>query len=76
MWIRGRFVAELPVLSKAYYTKHNFEETSLDPPLGSGPYEISDFKPGPYVTFKRRPDYWAKDLPLALIPISEPTRPY
>jgi microcin C transport system substrate-binding protein len=58
------FVAELPVLSKAYYTKHNFEETSLDPPLGSGPYEISDFKPGTYVTFKRRPDYWAKDLPV------------
>lgn len=56
------FVAELPVLSKAFYTKHPFDQTSLDAPLGSGPYEIADFKPGRYVTYKRRPDYWAKDL--------------
>jgi len=58
------FVAALPVLSKAYYTAHPFEQTSLDPPLGSGPYEIAAFKPGTYVTYKRRPDYWAKDLPV------------
>jgi microcin C transport system substrate-binding protein len=57
-------VAELPVLSKAYYAAHPFEETSLEPPLGSGPYEIADFKPGTYVTFKRRPGYWGKDLPV------------
>ncbi len=57
-------VAELPVLSKAYYTKRPFEETSLDRPLGSGPYEIADYKTGTNVTFKRRPDYWAKDLPV------------
>ncbi len=57
-------VAELPVLSKAYYTEHPFDQTSLDKPLGSGPYEIADFKPGTYVTYKRRPDYWAKDLPV------------
>lgn len=55
-------VATLPLLSKAYYTEHPFEKTSLDRPLGSGPYEIADFKPGTYVTYKRRPDYWAKDL--------------
>lgn len=57
-------VASLPVLSKAYYTQHPFDQTSLDKPLGSGPYEIGDFKPGTYVTYKRRPDYWAKDLPV------------
>jgi microcin C transport system substrate-binding protein len=57
-------VAELPVLSKAYYTEHPFDQTSLDKPLGSGPYAIADFKPGTYVTYKRRPDYWAKDLPV------------
>ena len=57
-------VAELPVLSKAYYTQHPFDQTSLDKPLGSGPYEIADFKPGSYVSYKRRPDYWAKDLPV------------
>lgn len=55
-------VAELPILSKAYYTAHPFDQTSLEPPLGSGPYAIADFKAGTYVTYKRRPDYWAKDL--------------
>jgi len=57
-------VAELPVLSKAYYTARPFDETTLDKPLGSGPYAIGDFKPGTYVTYKRRPDYWGKDLPV------------
>ncbi len=57
-------VATLPVLSKAYYSARNFEETTLEPPLGSGPYLISDFKQGTFTTFKRREDYWARDLPV------------
>ena len=57
-------VALLPVLSKAYYTAHDFEKTTLKVPLGSGPYVVSDFKPGRYVAYKRRDDYWAKDLPV------------
>lgn len=57
-------LAGLPVLSKAYYEKHAFEETSLEPPLGSGPYLMKDFKAGTYVEYKRRADYWAKDLPV------------
>ncbi len=55
-------VATLPVLSKAYYTLEKFEETSLKPPLGSGPYKIKAFNPGTYVAYERRQDYWAKDL--------------
>ena len=42
----------------------SLDQTSLDRPLGSGPYAIGDFKPGTFVTYKRRPDYWAKDLPV------------
>ena len=57
-------VSELPVLSKAYFTQHPFDQTSLDKPLGSGPYEIANFKPGTYVSYRRRPDYWGKDLPV------------
>jgi microcin C transport system substrate-binding protein len=57
-------VATLPVLSKAYYTTHDFEKTSLDRPLGSGPYKIGEFKPGTYVSYIRREDYWGKDLPV------------
>lgn len=57
-------VAGLPVLSKVFYTTHPFDQTSLDKPLGSGPYEIADHKPGTFVTYKRRADYWARDLPV------------
>ena len=57
-------VAGLTVLPKAYWSKEKFEETTLKPPLGSGPYVIGDFKQGAHITYKRRADYWAKDLPV------------
>ena len=57
-------VAALPVLSKAFYATQAFEETSLKPPLGSGPYLIKEFNAGTFVNYKRREDYWAKDLPV------------
>lgn len=57
-------VATLPILSKDFYAKHAFTETTLTPPLGSGPYEVSDFKQGRYVTYKRREDYWGWHLPV------------
>lgn len=57
-------VAGLPVLSKAYYTRVVFEETSLQPPVGSGPYALTDFRHGASVTFTRRPDWWGRDLPV------------
>lgn len=57
-------VAALPIFSKAYYATNDFTKTTLTPPLGSGPYRISSFKPGEYVAYGRRDDYWAKDLPV------------
>jgi microcin C transport system substrate-binding protein len=57
-------VAGLPILSKAYYASRDFEQTTLDPPLGSGPYKLGDFKQGTFVSYRRRSDYWAKDLPV------------
>jgi microcin C transport system substrate-binding protein len=57
-------VAGLPVLSKAYYATREFDQTTLEPPLGSGPYKIGDFKVGAYVSYRRRDNYWAKDLPV------------
>ena len=57
-------VATLPVLSKAYYTENAFDQTTLKPPLGSGPYKIGNFRPGTYVSYERREDYWGKDLPV------------
>jgi microcin C transport system substrate-binding protein len=55
-------VAQLPIFSKAYYAKVDFSKTTLEPPLGSGPYRVKSFKPGEYVAYELRPDYWAKDL--------------
>lgn len=57
-------VAALPIFSKAYYAKADFAKSTLEPPLGSGPYKVKAFKPGEYVTYGRRDDYWAKDLPV------------
>lgn len=57
------FVAStLPIFSKAYYTSHGFEATTLDPPLGSGPYKIGAFKAGDHIVYQRVADYWARDL--------------
>ena len=57
-------VAGLPVFSKAYYADRKFDETTLEPPLGSGPYLVDDLKQGRNITYKRNPDYWAADLPV------------
>jgi microcin C transport system substrate-binding protein len=57
--------ASLPIFSKAYYATREFDKTTLEPPLGSGPYRIGDFKAGPgFVSYRRRDDYWARDLPV------------
>jgi len=57
-------VAGLPILSKAYYRAHDFTQTTLDPPLGSGPYVVGDVKQGRTISYKRDPNYWGKDLPV------------
>ncbi len=57
-------VGELPVLSKAYWAGRDFEKTTLDPPLGSGPYKILSVDPGRSITYQRVPDYWGRDLPV------------
>ena len=57
-------VAGLPILSKAYYATHPFDQTTLDTPLGSGPYVVDSLAQGRTITYRRNPDYWAKDLPV------------
>ncbi len=54
----------MPVLPKHAVDPATFEETSLTPPIGSGPYRITAVKPGASVTFTRDPDYWGRDLPV------------
>ena len=57
-------VARQPVFSAAYYAQRPFDESSLEPPLGSGPYKVGKFEGGRYVVFERVADYCGRDLPV------------
>ena len=57
-------VAGLPILSKAYYDKVEFNRTTIKPPLASGPYRIAKVDQGRDLVYERVRDYWAKDLPV------------
>jgi microcin C transport system substrate-binding protein len=61
--------SQIPVLSKAFYSKYGFgDETGtkdmLRPPVTSGPYLVSSVNPGKSITYKRNPDYWAREHPI------------
>ncbi len=56
--------SQLPILSKKFYEEHSFGENSNTPPLGSGPYTITQVNPGKSITYQRNPDYWALDHPV------------
>src|SRR5216683_1409880 len=58
------YVAGLPIFSKAYYATRPFDESTLDIPLGSGPYKVGKFEVNRYVEFERVKDWWAADLPV------------
>ncbi len=58
------YVGQLPVLSKRYWEGRDFEKTTVEPPLGSGPYKIESFEPGRSITYARVKDYWAANLPV------------
>ena len=57
-------VGQLPVLPKHYWANKNFEETSMDIPIGSGPYKIKAFDAGRTITYELDPDYWGKNIPI------------
>lgn len=56
-------MGQLSIISKAYYTANPFDETSLEPPLSSGPYRVRSVDPGRSISFERVEDYWGKDVP-------------
>jgi len=55
-------VGQIQVLPKHWWESRDFESTTLDPPLGSGPYRIAAVEPGRSITYERVPDYWGRDL--------------
>ncbi|MBP2238175.1 peptide/nickel transport system substrate-binding protein [Sinorhizobium kostiense] len=52
-----------PVLPKHAIDVETFDRTTLEPPLGSGPYRVAEVRPGERIVYRRNPDYWGKDLP-------------
>ena len=57
-------IGQMPVLSEKYYSNIDFEKTTLKPPVGSGPYMVEKMQQGRSISYKLRPDYWGKDLPV------------
>ena len=64
-------MGQLTILPKHYWTGKDASgnqrdpmKTTLEPPLGSGPYRIKDVKPGRSIAYERVADYWGKDLPV------------
>lgn len=59
-------LGQLPVLSRAYWSTRAFERTTLEPPLGSGPYRLdtSAMEPGRFTVYRRVKDYWGAALPV------------
>ena len=64
-----QIVGQLPVLPKHWWEgtdksgrKRDVTQTTLEPPLGSGPYRLKDFAPGRTLVYEKVDDYWGKDL--------------
>jgi len=52
-----------PILQKAQWQGRDITEAGLDDvPVGTGPYVVTDYEPNRFVTLRRDPDYWGRDL--------------
>jgi microcin C transport system substrate-binding protein len=58
------FAAGLPIFSRAYYAAKPFDESTLEAPLGSGPYKVGRFEAGRFIEYERVKDFWGADLPV------------
>lgn len=56
-------ISQIKIYSAADWQNKDFSKPTLIPPLGSGPYILDSFSPNKFLSFKRNPDYWAKDIP-------------
>ncbi len=54
----------MPILPRHAVDVASFEDTTMTGPIGSGPYRVSDVKPGTSMTLTRNRDYWGRDLPV------------
>jgi microcin C transport system substrate-binding protein len=57
-------LGQLNVLPEHYWKDKAFDESTLTPPVGSGPYKVDSFEAGRYVTYRLDPNYWGAKLPV------------
>ncbi|AMB87811.1 ABC transporter substrate-binding protein [Pseudomonas agarici] len=57
-------LGELPVMAQHYWQSRNFQATTFEPPLGSGPYRITQVRPGRQLIFERVKNWWGENLPV------------
>ena len=57
-------LGQLPVLPKHWWQTRDFGKGNLEIPVGSGPYTITEIKPGRSIRYERNKNYWGKDLPI------------
>ncbi len=64
-------VGELNIVPKHYWegkdangNQRDISKTTVEPPLGNGPYKIKSVDISRKITYERVPDYWARDLPV------------
>lgn len=57
-------LALMPILPAHAWKDRDFEKTTLEPPIGSGPYVVTRAEPGVVLELTRDPDYWGRDLPV------------
>jgi len=55
--------SQVPIFSKKFYSEHPFDDPSMEPPVGSGPYVVDSVNPGKSITYRRNPEYWAINHP-------------
>lgn len=68
-----QIIGEFPILPKHWWSakdaagkQRSIAETTLEAPLGSGPYRLKAFSPGRSITYERVKDYWGADLPTSV----------
>ncbi|MHA1598516.1 MAG: extracellular solute-binding protein [Alphaproteobacteria bacterium] len=57
-------VGQIPILPKHYWQDRDFTKTTLEPPLGSGPYKVGKIDAGRSITYERVADYWGANIPV------------
>jgi microcin C transport system substrate-binding protein len=60
------YVASLPIFSQSYYANRPFDESTMDIPLGSGPYKVGKLENGHYIEYERVKDWWGANLPVSI----------